>query len=922
LTSSPSPSLTIVVADEHPLTSGVRSVLEGWVALGLLRRDALWVSDAVDDARLLAGPRCREPGEEGERGEEGEGGEEAAGGVRVDLQARLAAVDVELVRVVALQVVGTDGTGAGLPAALASTRALLDAALSPRQQRIDLNLVVASPNVALSVDDSIDSGSKNIVVSAEDRRTDGSATVDLSVPDALTGHAALALATIGGLWPGMREGPFDRRTVGVSGDGRHVVVARCSGRVLLCEDIVEQLLDQLFERRNHGEIDPEIVDAHAATNPRRLGTDVAQALVAAAGITYRPPSAEHPPPARGIGLGEAIRAMFRHLWDRLTSAPRRALDRTTEELRRDVEGLAQQYVFGSESTMQIQFAKPGPLGGAADEEALQEAAERLAASWTEEQRVLATPETWRMLRASAFGIVDGSPLPAGVQRTVDDRVVVAHDLWAAVPDPAEAPLVVEVPVDSGVVRVELSSSDPALAGSALAALAQAPTVLQVTSGADDDPEARAAALDAAESAHQEVEEWVERRSGGMVWELGRLLEAELARATRAFRGSFERARSALEGPDEAGHARARRRFRRWCWLASVVVLIGIVIGLRGLWSDASVASAYYFAGLVGGLLLVCALAYIDFERRMFQLKHGYDSRLIAHRNALNAVANDAREVARLNSLCRQYRDWSSIIGWAVHHPEGTVVEPAAAAEVPDVAHPEALRLATGRPSDDFTEHLVALTARRVFARGWLTGLYSQASDAAMSRYRLRRGLSASASTVDPDNDTSEKGARRYLLERFQDGELSASWRREVRRALAAEFNAVPPTELFDQVSELPSRVAGADITDPSRFFGSLLPGEGVPEFPPHQWRPEAVVDRRHRVAETLVWAPPGLVDRPLGDAVHVELLDPDADDGPLRVCTLRMDLTDECEPHSLRAFAAHPCRPTGGGSPFRPDDIG
>lgn len=333
--------------------------------------------------------------------------------------------DFKLVRLVVVQLV--DGQEQP-PVFVAGTRlrALLTKHLGP-VTKVHLNMIIPSSDVEqtspLAVSQNVFPGwNANLIVSPEDRVTP--VATDRSVPaDSLAGHAALATSVAAALWVGVDIGPFDRAPENQTPEVRLV---RTFAGVIDGDPVIDFLADNvlLLSRIGDGDAWPEPAMAGTLQRlpqvprdqvPGRMVALADHAMGLGGGVLrftdLAPPV---PPGTEPITFRQAFRWYVDFVLGRALSMPGEYGRAAGQEMRRRIEDIVTSKMFGKDSAVTVTFGgrprpgEPPPFSFDYQQDLLQQA-----------QQVLGDipdppfyPQLWADLRDAAFGLVDGSGLPA------------------------------------------------------------------------------------------------------------------------------------------------------------------------------------------------------------------------------------------------------------------------------------------------------------------------------------------------------------------------------------------------------------------------------------------------------------------------------------------------------------------------------
>jgi hypothetical protein len=857
-------ALTLVLAGPRPPAHDVEEVLASWVQAGLLQ-PTLWVergsADALDGPAALVAWRL------------GEGRE-----TPVSIIDELARHDLRTVRLLAAHLaVEPEGDPALIGAAdeLAST---LQGFLSSTQRLERLNVLIPASGVK-QLDQGLvgDPAIKHLIVSPEDRVSDRHASRQLLWPDGgYGGHAALAIATIAGLWWATGDdAPFDREHFTSSAERAQTVVTRSFARVLRAGKLGERVTAEVFKRRRTEAWTVAAVEAAEAPNPDQLMGELADQIGQFEGqaMSYRPATPLSTPPRRTVGVLQAFSMMLRFIVGKLRAAPSQIAGRVAEGVRRSVEGFAQNVTFGRDSLMQVGF------GGRSSDATSSRLPSMLAADHAAQLlrdlgRSASPPATaglWHVLRRVSFGLIDAGPFPEAIDPPTDGaRRLVVSDGTFVVADPDDrfelnrATLGTMHPLPAWALE-PIPAWDVARLKDLRQLLNEEQQLAErggqrVSALADDDaeiePDPELAQRLAAVLA--DLERYAQRHGTSLLWRLSDRLSGALKQASNSFLSALKRVQEGAPSEDGNKMALAARWLRRrWILLFVLALLIPAAAWYaseRGWW-DPLWAPVIIVAVLVW--LIGWFVSFISYQRRVFQIQYEHDRRHHDYLNAIVRAEHDAGETVRLASLYDQFLDWAAVIAWMVHHPEGRFVE----VEDDELPKPEqaplALRVAEGELSLETLRRTSAVIGRGVFGPGWLGGLYGEFARASIEALKHELGLPPDAPDPDPDRDLSgSPPPRRFIRYQVEGGVHAASWHERVRTQVDAALAEVPPGELFERVHGM---TEGDQIPDipAAEFLADVVPvsSDGYPTLMHHTWTTEAQFNGPAKVARSVVWAP-------------------------------------------------------------------
>jgi hypothetical protein len=607
----------------------------------------------------------------------------------------------------------------------------------------------------------------NVVVSPEDRPNDDALDHGVRRPAAFAPHAALATATVAGLWRHLPAGPFDVADQAVPGNHGRIVVARTAARVVDGRNLPDRVVDKMV-RNGVPALLADLLDrgAAAVSNDAVLVDEMAHALrtnLSDQPFDFRPDPdrVEPPPPLLVFTLATLVRT--------LTQRARRRV----EAARTSTVGLTDLAVnwlagsFGSSRTGSDPLP-PTPR----EVRAVAHAAPGLLP-----RRVPPPNLVWGALRQLCFSLTDGGEFPAEVREAIGTlRPAVSRAGWI-VPPPTdsfqltgeERKLLRTLGRPCGTVRATDMNAAAhvkarlAEAGARLAELAAAapdsnPRLSDVDDmdgsvGAGDGPggpvgAGRGPGGPGGSTGSDWADGWGEAkrllddcRGRFATWDSRQRAHSLIGRLTahvskqlwharkdltrrRAEYEKLEKQRAAVL--DELERAYESGRQRRWLapTFAGSAALFGAsvtlplpLVGLPGsLLSAVLLVMSVLSGGWLTGRLFRRVLREIALERELDIVER-------RRRAVVAAVERWPTEADRLASVYDILTDWGEIIGWMLHEPFGAGGREAALSSLDRSRLPQALQFGTG-PADGELDRLVNATARDVCGRGWVTNLYT------------------------------------------------------------------------------------------------------------------------------------------------------------------------------------------------------
>ena len=888
--------LTLVVAGpEGSVLSQVRDTVDSWAGAGLAR-PLLWWSG------------CRE-GQHYARWSSAGAGDEAP------LLAALASQPFSALRILSFLVIAAAGDERPLDTRQIAAR--VEEAVSERKashQRLHkVNLLVPATGVAgLPVDLLSTYWDVNLVAADEDRATGAHSSEPVQHPGNLAPHAALALVTVAGLWPGMSGAPFDRDHRGAGEQEPRVRVIRSFARAVRSHGLVDEVAARMCDGERNQQWMVQVAGARQAPDPHALVASASREYFEAGGRALRcqhPRVPAHRPLAR-VSLGALLRWMWPFARNRSRALPDEWEEIAGTPARGPVKDFADESVVGEDATIAVTggartvighpaLGSPLHTGGVEVAVALLDRLERLG--YTPEQHTFG--DAWPDLRALAFGLADGGPLPEGCTEPLEGtRRVVITDANAITPDPAEQPM--EIDRDALPAGGPIAASTPwggsprppdSWGGSPrppdLAPLDPAHALLvkrliRACREADGLAEGEAPGESVADVEERRLDDWLAGRSRSLLWLVGERVAEGAAAAEKGLMAALDRVREGVDALDVDGDeiATLRRRWRRLAVAALVLAALAVGLAVRDAVSPlvaAGIVLLVGFAGFAGSLF-----AFWLYLRRLFSVLDRHHRRRVRYEAAQRGAEHWARELRRLDAAYREYLDWAGIVGRTLHRGAGSPRDSDPAG--PDLAGlvmPAAFKVATARTEEGLKRRIAAQVGERYFRQGWIGALYRDLARDSMSRCRFERGQPDSDPEPTPDTDSL---ARRYLLTDLVSGAPSRRLSTRRREEVIAYVRERAPDELFSTASD-----AGGREHSAGTFLTSLCPharheGDGE-AFNGRFWRLRPY--RVDRTTAVRLWLPKRSVTADPQTAG--EAMEPTADGTPaaLTFRTARLDVS-------------------------------
>jgi hypothetical protein len=846
----------------------------------------------------------------------------------VDLMTDLASQEISLIRLIAIVPVGA-GAAEPQPALEAFERLseTVSNSLPVNAARAELEISMVAVKLVVPTGDAVDAEieeasagwATTLVVAPEDRPTPDSLGTSVWADTNWTPHAAAAFASVAGLWPGVSEGVAEALSerVGSAMPGT-VRVIRTYARTATSPDGTRGLLDEAVRwaagsarlpvRADSG-LTPSLRDDTLVADAR---TFVRQQVTGDLGL--QPYARDASPEKRRTGL-DAFRQLARFAGWCVALLVRVTADAVVDSAGRG----ATKITFGTEGTTNVTFR---PASSSILERAAEEQLRGVSLSNAElirgaegARQAVPVPATWRLLRATVFGLVDGSARESRATSATPDAVEVVSDRSRAVVPTVEA---VDVPTDlRGVLtRYEgtprISPHDHANARALLASCDEVRTYLvkRKEREAREENDALNPADEGDGDGHplswDEVEIDRTLRSledldhavrgiltasstslaGQIVKECGDgLIEAQ--RGLRALR-SITEARTAFSAKRVT---KARRRYLVGTYVTLAIVGYVLVAWQLGLWPFTAEWVAARPGNVVVAVALVGAALILLLIQAYFRAQSRFQRELnvacYAAREAARECAHLVREASRLEDVYTQLVDWVEVMSRVVHHPYSEPEPPDGPVETsPPVVHlPLATQIITVEPRDPSARE-VATVAHLAVHQGWaLEAFYRLAAYAFAD---LDASGEEGVRLADSDVPSAPNQAREYLRDALRSGAPQAAhteWLRD-RAALALEEA---------RGEELAATGASPLSSLESRFLEAI--GGSATQFARDAWTATALVEGIRSPEQCVLWAPAGLK---LSPDLEVRAIERNVAAGRVTTSAVRCDYSVPVEAHELR----------------------
>jgi hypothetical protein len=605
-------------------------------------------------------------------------------------------------------------------------------------------LVPATPTTTIPAEAAL-SARPNVLLQARDAQGPGVPSRPVS-PAELAQHAAGGLATVGGLWAGMAEAPFDGAPVW---PGQQVVVARAYARTLDSQEVLGELSREVHRaegtlprpRTPLGDRLTQVPEAQARPTAEVAAHSLVDAHAQLTRFSAPPPF--QPQPRRAIRLLAAVRMFLSFLWAAIRNAPQAWVTALVHRAAQGISSAATSALFGQESAYEVVVLGVRPSDEQETEpeddvtaliEQVQQLMSRLSPGT--EFTTVDTSTFWGDMTTVGVSLADGSAVPPQVQMPmlgVDRQVLDRPELIAPRPDEAAHRLPVGALPDVGGLAVE--PDDPYLA-------LQANRLLTEQLQRPDSAPSGGPGYQVFDTARNSLWSWVERQRS-YAWKVGLELAQELERARQTLAEAV-RAAGDTGGTPPRDVLDTQRRTRNFVLLAlgvavlALALVIGLVVG-----SVLGIRVGAVLAVLVALVWLgVSVRVFLQRQRALFGWLHQRDESRRHREWAQTCTVHVAGEVHRLGVLYRQSRLWAGVLGSVVHDPFGGIGATAAGSGYPiGLSGSLPLSTAVGAASFSPAEHsqLVHLARREQLGIGWLGRQLQQRVEAALAARSQRYG---------------------------------------------------------------------------------------------------------------------------------------------------------------------------------------
>ncbi|EFG77659.1 hypothetical protein HMPREF0591_2468 [Mycobacterium parascrofulaceum ATCC BAA-614] len=564
-------------------------------------------------------------------------------------------------------------------------------------------------------------GWHNLLVAPEDSAGPGLGSVALdrlADPVDVARHVAPVVASVAGLWTGIKRVPFDDIAIL---PGQTLRAVRAFYRQLDATGVEDQLRRQLFDAAGRLPL------PRSAQGPVVYVQDVALANQTVARSVWR----KHRDVLRGgrieIGGHEqqaispwaACKIFFSFLWAALRNAPSVWLGGMLSSVSSVLATTVQHAVFGRSDSAYAVVAG-GAVTSWQDIERGAEQLSTLLGEHSEARHMVQTDLTplWVDYVNGALTLADGGRRSAGIEPVrVGIGIGVVHDSGDVVPSAADAFAAIH-PSLAAVIGAR------GVQGGDILGAADVKNRLERTFG-------DAAAGLEARHAFARLTEWEEAHAKSYATQCASILTEFLGRARGEVADLVQRIRQAAE--DDGVEQRLRRRERviatitrtaGWAVFFALIALL-VVAGFGWVGWDFSLVVG---AVLVGVYVLAALLLFVLGQRHLFaelNRRQNQMTDLEAMHFNLRAALQD---VSRLSSAYGQLMAWNRVLGEVLRAPFGPIA-PARPTDAQVVdGLPRSVQIGVAATADGAAESAANSLQQRLYSVGWLSRPWEQMLD--------------------------------------------------------------------------------------------------------------------------------------------------------------------------------------------------
>ena len=757
VTREPTDVTVVITPPATPESKRVGQVLTTWAEAGFVSRFLWWDSADDDRHQVVWNDDPDNP---------------------VLLLEALAAAPYDTIRLVSLLSVPsrTESASTVLPDLSGKVEDLVARHLAVNQKLVRVGLVIPASGVRHVPRQVLSNRWHTTVIAVDEDGVDPEhASRDVRDDEHFAAHAALALATVAGLWCGMDGGPFDADNEGAGQQEPRVRMIRCHARGGRSYGLPDDIVREALTRRTDPMWVAEMLGARPAEDSDHLTVRAGDEFLAGPGksMTRTPFQAPRRQPIR-ITPRKALHLMWLFMRGRIADLRQELRQYAVNEARDQIEIFTQRLVFGADTDTDMVVKFDGrPLDnddGAGFEAESIDVARALIETVKRPPAPQTFPAEWRALRELSFGLVDAGPLPEGCTEPmagVHRQVVAVHSVSAAPDGPRSA-------------KDGFSSPEP---------------------GDENTEPANEIGFSDAEPEP-------------MLTRIGRRIAEDTQTARREFLRAIETLKANLPRKP------AKTPVNRWYWyvwlLVTLVTTVAVVAAIVLYANDEITLRSTLGLSLSAIVVFLIGTGLIVFLylRKAFQEANKANRVWERYENARMAAEHEAEELVRLSAVRSVYEQWLPLLARALHvAAKDSVLTPADDTDLTALSRPSAFTVGNAETDPRLLARLSAIVGRRTFQRGWLSALYARVLAESMGELKFRRGLPAEAADPDPD---VEPAAHRELADRLRDGLADRTVIEDIRVIVGGQIGSLALTELFCAIHPV-----DAEAASPTTFFSAL-----------------------------------------------------------------------------------------------------
>ncbi len=759
----------------------------------------------------------------------------------------------------------------------------------------------------------------NLLVSPEDEVSDRHSSVGVAHPGNLISHAALHVATVGGMWSGMESGPFDRSSESSDGEP-DPITARAFVRVVRSRDIVDEIaVAAIGEAGDTGWDLPS--DEGTGDQPLQASnpaTVLADALEAAGALDdgmlrFNPGRQLDAPQPTPIGILKSLALIFRYFWASVVRLPEAAVGRLRQAVTELAEDRATNFAFGDDGLFVARLGgEPADRDAAASPELehVTNEATRILTLLGARTTVGPTPVLWQALRRFCFAIVDGSEPPSELPiDTVGSRrqLITRPELIVSDPDNDYFELSAHVILGTGLSQwsgIRVSACDAYLARRLETDLRSASERIKLLAGSNPIPSDRQV-QEQVDHELARILDWILSRHLSFLWQLSERIGGQLNEADVKMKSALP---IVVEGWSNIDFHEPSTRLRHLnrAWLVTFLFTIAGVVTLWR-WEEVRPNAPAVTPILLVTAFLISFILFREYLRAIYKWEANAERTIASYKQALSDLRVSSQETVRLGAIYQQYIEWAEIIGWILHHPWTPYGGEVRESLTPIFEDAYAIQITEARPSDEHVQLLGTRARHDLIHVGWLGACYEAVAQQAEATTAIATGsTNQQRLSADVDTPFQPNGARTALLETLRTKRPQELARDQAVSAVATFCAGLPPADVFHDVGSV--EVDGQQYRSVDDFLGLTPPAAGAQPFDSRLWTAEDLVDGAAAVSSTSIWmwgADPGGVG-----GYQLAAASPTTDQqGSYIARSIRLDLSSRRPTSSYLCFAARSSDP-------------